>query len=117
MVDDCHYWEESILVHEFGHAVMNCGFDEEQQRRIAGLHQQALEDGFDRALYMFSCPEEFWANGTQAWFHAIGRRDVNAGILTRAHLRERLPGLAALMEEVYGDGHWFYNEDCPKRAW
>merc|ERR1712014_258340 len=30
MRDDSHYPSESILVHEFGHAVMNCGFDEIQ---------------------------------------------------------------------------------------
>jgi hypothetical protein len=111
------YWNESILVHEFGHTVMNCGFNDSQMHRVRTLHSEALQTGFSSTLYMFSNAEEFWANGTQAWFHAIGRTDVNAGIITRAGLCRDLPGLGALMREVYGDGRWLYTDDCPRRRW
>lgn len=109
---DPFYPLESILVHEFGHAVMNCGFDDLQKHLIDIAYADALKAGYDPKLYMFSNPEELWANGTQAWFHAIDRTDVNAGIKTRAGLQENLPQLASLMQQVYGDGEWRYPDSC-----
>ena len=42
--DDPRYAEESILVHEFGHCVMNCGFDDGQrQRGRAVLPEQPVD--------------------------------------------------------------------------
>ena len=107
------YPAESILVHEFGHTVMNCGFSEEQTAKIKALYSDAIRQGFNSKLYMFSNPEEFWANGTQAWFNAIARKDVNAKINTRELLLQHLPGLGALMKEVYGGGTWTYHSTCP----
>lgn len=113
MSEDDRYYQESILVHEFGHSVMNLGFDDDQMSRIKAAYQAAVPVR-DTNLYMFSNAEEFWANGTQAWFEAIGRTDVNMGITTRAQLREMEPNLAAIMEEVYGNGDWRYLQTCPK---
>jgi len=112
MERDAYFPLESILVHEFGHMVMNCGFDGTQERRIQAIYQDAIKH-YSPSLYMFSNAEELWANGTQAWFHAINRVDVNAGIKTRSDLQARLPALAELMGEVYGNGHWRYEDDMP----
>lgn len=60
---------------------------------------------------MMANPEEFWAEGAQAWFHASDRTDVNCGINTRTGLREALPDLAAMMEETFGDGAWSYRDE------
>merc|ERR1712182_36321 len=105
---DRHFYQESILVHEFGHAVMNCGFDECLQRSILNIYREALAAGYSKDTYMFSNEEEFWANGTQAWFNAIHRTDVNAGIRTREDVLKHLPKLASLMKEVYGNREWSY---------
>lgn len=113
MTDDDRYHQESLLVHEFGHSVMNLGFTNDQMSRTRDAYQAAVL-ARNSSLYMFSNAEEFWANGTQAWFGAIGRTDVNMGITTRAKLREMEPSLAAIMEEVYGDGDWRYLQTCPK---
>jgi len=51
----------------------------------------------------------------QAWFHATVRQDVTAGITTRAELRRRDPQLAAVMEEVWGNGSWKYPDTAPKK--
>jgi len=110
MERDAYFPSESILVHEFGHMVMNCGFDAKQDERIHTIYQDAIKN-YSPSLYMFSNPEELWANGTQSWFHAISRVDVNAGIRTRRDLQERLPALAQLMSEVYGSGQWRYEND------
>jgi hypothetical protein len=112
MTDDEHYPKENILVHEFGHSVMNLGFDEDLLSRVQAAYDAAATVR-DTGLYMFSNAEEFWANGTQAWFEAIARTDVNMGITTRDQLRELEPNLAPIMEEVYGDGDWRYRQDCP----
>ncbi|GIL51691.1 hypothetical protein Vafri_7630 [Volvox africanus] len=57
--------------------------------------------------------EEYWAEGTQAWFDATIRTDVTSGVNTREKLRQRDPGLAAMMTRAYGDGPWRYPCDSP----
>lgn len=116
---DPHYKDESILVHEFGHAVMNVGLTDEARGRIAVAFENARASGsFDNQSYMMQNAEEFWAEGTQAWFHASMRSDVNCGINTRDGVTERLPELATLLHEAFGDGSWRYDtsdENC--HAW
>merc|ERR1712050_374527 len=112
MIGCDRYHSESILVHEFGHTVMNCGFDDSQMRRIEEAYREALAAGCDNALYIYSNMEEFWANGTQAWFDAIHRTDVNNGITTRSKLRQEHPALASLMRDIYGEGDWRYTSTC-----
>jgi hypothetical protein len=109
---------ESILVHEFGHCVMNCGFDREQMQRVNACYQDAMDAGGhgDKDTYMMSNVEEYWAELTQAWFHASIRTDVNNGIRTRADVERRDPNAAALLALVYGQGKWRYTQDCPNVA-
>ena len=94
--------------------VMNVGFSSKQMKAVKKAYESAIEAGFDKSLYMFSNVEEFWANGSQAWFHAITRTDVNAGITTRELVKSKLPRLAKLMTEVYGDSVWTYSDTCPR---
>merc|ERR1740129_310424 len=101
MTDCDKYCQESVIVHEFGHAVMNLGFDEGQMVRISQAYQAALDAGRDSSLYMFSNKEEFWANATQAWFHAICRTDVNEGITTRPKVLKSVGKQAEFTTCVY----------------
>ena len=41
MVGDKRYASESILVHEFGHAVMNIGMDKGQEQRVKDVRRNA----------------------------------------------------------------------------
>ena len=51
------YPQESILVHEFSHTVMDVGLDEPARTRIRAAHAAALERGLvDRKSYMGSNP-------------------------------------------------------------
>ena len=77
-------------------------------------YESAIKSGFDKSFCMFSTVEEFWANGWQAWFHAITRTDVNAGITMRELVELNLPKLAELMTEVYGNSIWNYSDICPR---
>ena len=98
---------------------MNVGLTDEARGRISSAFANAREAGdLDNDSYMMSNAEEFWAEGAQAWFHASMRSDVNCGINTRDGVIHRVPELAALLREVFGDGAWRYDtsdENC--HAW
>jgi hypothetical protein len=62
---------------------------------------------------MMENEDEYWAEGCQSWFDATIRTDVNSGINTRDKLKQHDPQLAALLEEVFGDGTWRYPHTAP----
>lgn len=116
MYDEDIYDAESIMVHELAHTVMNCGFSQQQHLQLEEAYAYCCErpERFDSRQYFMCNTEEFWAELTQAWFHASIRKDVNGSINTRAGLKEAIPKAAALMAHVYGDGSWLYSQNCPK---
>ncbi|PNW85651.1 hypothetical protein CHLRE_03g196500v5 [Chlamydomonas reinhardtii] len=114
MEDDKFYPSENILVHEFGHTVMNIGLTSEDRGKIKKLYDAAYAAGvYDKSAYIMENEDEYWAEGTQAWFNATIRTDVTAGVNTREKLRARDPGLATMMVRAYGDGTWRYPQDSP----
>ena len=101
---DPHYPLESILVHEFGHTVMNVGLDDAQRAQVLSCYDAAVScSRVVRESYMGSNADEYWAEGVQAWFQASARADVNEGMLTRAQLRRYDPALAALLAAAFGE--------------
>eukprot|EP00198_Chlamydomonas_reinhardtii_P003954 XP_001693290.1 predicted protein [Chlamydomonas reinhardtii] len=93
MEDDKFYPSENILVHEFGHTVMNIGLTSEDRGKIKKLYDAAYAAGvYDKSAYIMENEDEYWAEGTQAWFNATIRTDVTAGVNTREKLRARDPG-------------------------
>lgn len=64
---------------------------------------------------MMSNVDEFWAEGTQAWFDATVRTDVNSGVNTRVKLKAHDPQLAAVLAHVFGDGPWRYGHTSKKQ--
>jgi len=109
------YASESIMVHEFSHTVMDCGFDRGLLDKVQQAYNwcKARPAQFDGSQYWMCNTHEFWAELTQAWFHASIRTDVNNGINTRRRLIEAIPLAAELMREAYGDNDWLYIHDCP----
>lgn len=116
MVGDEKYPSESILVHEFAHAVMNIGLAGRPERHaIVDAYETAIAAGLhDADSYLASNEDEYWAEGTQAWFHATVRMDVTSGMVTRAVVRKKDPGLAAALQAVWGNGRWRYPHTAPK---
>lgn len=112
------YPYESILVHECAHAVMNLGLyhDKELYCGIKEAYYAALRNNmYNPQSYVMANPEEYWAEMSQAWFHATKRDDVTSGIKTRDQLLRHDPRLAAIMSRVYGHGSWRYyhsTQDC-----
>ena len=109
--NDPRYKEESILVHEFGHTVMNLGMDDLGRAMVRRCYDDAMARGlYAPGCYMGSCADEYWAEGTQSWFDATVRTDVNGGVNTRTKLRAHDPALALLLASVYGDGSWRFTD-------
>lgn len=102
------YPHESILVHEFAHTVMNLGLlHTELHTKIKESYNAAMRNNlYNRQSYVALNPEEYWAETSQAWFHATTRTDVTSGITTRDALMKHDPRLAVIMYEVWGHGPW-----------
>ncbi len=70
-LDDRHYSQENILIHEFAHSVMCIGMDDEQRQSICAAYDEAVQSGlYQRHIYMMANADEYWAEATQAWFDA-----------------------------------------------
>jgi len=115
MRGDARYASENVLVHEFGHAVMNIGMSNEQHQEVHRAYEQARAKGvYSLECYMMANADEYWAEGVQAWFHATAREDVNSGIKDRELLRLHDAPLAAILEQTFGASNkWRYTDDCP----
>jgi hypothetical protein len=109
------YPSESILVHEFAHAVMNIGlWNTELYDGIIRAYKEAFEGNlYSRTSYVMSNAEEYFAEMSQAWFEATVRTDVTSGVITRNDLKKRDPRLAKLMRSIWGNGRWRYLDDAP----
>eukprot|EP00271_Cylindrocystis_brebissonii_P006451 TRINITY_DN19243_c0_g1_i1.p1 TRINITY_DN19243_c0_g1~~TRINITY_DN19243_c0_g1_i1.p1 ORF type:complete len:402 (+),score=57.74 TRINITY_DN19243_c0_g1_i1:693-1898(+) len=103
------YYQESILIHEFAHTIMEVAFDDKLNKRILDIYNRS-KGLYTQGIYMAVDAREYWAEGSESWFNASLRKDVNDGINTREKLRKHDPELAQLMAEVYGDsGTWRYD--------
>ena len=116
---------EDIFVHEFTHGILNMGIErmkggEEFRARLESAYRNALDGGLWERTYAGDNPDEYWAEGVQAWF---GLNDppgpIHNNINTRAELESYDPVLAGLIHEIFGDaevisschGTWDINHD------
>lgn len=89
----------NILYHELGHLVMGWAIPPADYFDIRQLYADAMAAGKYRGDYAATNANEYFAEGTQAYFlHADlnGRRD-------RAWLRSYDPDLYALLARIYGE--------------
>lgn len=102
------YYGESILVHEFSHAILASArrIDPALYRRVEAAFAGAIAAGRWRGDYAAVTVDEYWAEGTQFWFESnmISRLDDGV-ILSAEDLRRYDPPLAAALAEVYGARH------------
>ena len=108
------YATENILIHEFAHAVHEMGLvstDPSFDDRLKKVYWSALEEGLWKGTYAASNRMEYWAEMVQSWFDTNRQNDGQHNhINTRAELKEYDPRVAALCEEVFGDGDWRYHK-------
>lgn len=114
------YWQESLLIHEFAHAIHKMAVRELDQtfdKRLTEAYQHAVKTGLWKGKYAGSNCDEYWAEGVQSWFDDNRPEDHDHNhVNTRKELREYDPTLAKLVEEVFGNREWRYQLPTARRA-
>ena len=114
------YSTESIMVHEFAHAIHQMGLmsiDPSFDPRLKAAYEAALKAGKWKDCYAAENHHEYWAEAVQSWFGTNRENDaIHNHVNTRAELEAYDPALAALCREVFGDNPWTYRRaDDPAR--
>ncbi len=109
------YRGESILIHEFGHTILNMGISNTNTDFIWTLKQtynDAISKGLWKDTYAGSNADEYWAEGVQDWFDANLKANPPNGIHNEIHTRKGLkeydPDLFSLLAQVFPDDEWRY---------
>lgn len=115
------YKGESILIHEFGHTVLNFGMesvDKGFRQRLQAAYDAAKKTGVWKNTYAISNLDEYWAEGVQSWFECnqkgpVDGNGVHNEIWNRAELAKKDPGLTKLLSEVFVD-NWKWRDPARK---
>ena len=103
------YFGEHILVHEFGHAILNGGIrtvDPKMFEEVRQAYTEAMAKGLWKGHYAASNFNEYWAEGTQNWFWSnYGFHDGDRYIISPDDLKAYDPKLYELLGRVYQDHH------------
>lgn len=106
------YAAENIFIHEFGHVIHEVGMagvDKTFDDRLKAAYEAALAEGLWKRAYASTNRSEYWAEAVQSWFDTNRENDNDHNhVDTRVELKEYDPRVAALCEEVFGDGDWRY---------
>jgi hypothetical protein len=122
---------ENITMHEFSHTVASAiGSGKSQgpdgpfwtklrkalaDAKAPGGHLEVFNRDRRTPVYASSTAQEYWAEGTQAWFDHANPRN-SGGLSTRDDVKKQDPQLAALLAEIYGDGEWRYHKTTAKNS-
>jgi len=113
------YRTESILVHEFAHAIHEMSLDQLDQTfdaRLRAAFADARERGLWDDTYAATNHCEYWAEATQSWFDTNRADDsLHNHVDTREELKTYDPEVAALCAEVFGDRIWRYTPPRDRR--
>ncbi len=105
------YRGESILIHEFSHAIHQIGINLESfNLKLTETYQHAIKSGLWQNAYAVTNASEYWAEGVQSWFDANLESRPADGIHNEINTRNKLkkydPKLAKLMLEWFVDDDW-----------
>lgn len=105
------YPTENIVIHEFGHAVIDFGLDKlfpGFKANVAAVWERAKTKGLWKNTYAITNASEYWAEGVQSYFNLNGK-GPEAGdgthnhVNTRALLKTYDPEFYDILHGVYGD--------------
>ena len=106
------YHTESIVVHEFAHAIHDMGLtslDPMFDGRLKAIFKEAMDEGLWKGKYAASNHHEYWAEGVQSWFGTNRENDHDHNhVNTRDELKEYDPRLAKLIGETFPNNDWQY---------
>jgi hypothetical protein len=107
------YSTESIMVHEFAHAIHLMGVnsvDPDFQKQLEKVFNRAALKGLWRGKYAGKNPSEYWAESVQSWFDTNREDDHDHNhVDTREELKEHDPEVAKLVESIFGKNDWRYS--------
>ncbi len=113
------YHQESILVHEFAHAIHDMGLkriDETFDERLRAIYDQAMHEGLWKAKYASTNHHEYWAEGVQSYFGTNRQNDHDHNhVDTREELQEYDPRLFAIIDDVFRGNSWQYTKPTLRR--
>jgi hypothetical protein len=121
---------ENITIHEFSHTVASAigaaqGRNGEFWTKLRKARADAnntnapagrlavFNQGRRGPVYASTTDQEYWAEGAQAWFDHANPGN-SGGLVTRDDVKQKDPQLAALLQEIYGDGPWKYHKTTAK---
>ncbi|MFM8933115.1 MAG: hypothetical protein ACKOS8_14710 [Gemmataceae bacterium] len=106
------YPKESILIHEFAHAIHLMALrdlDPELDGKLKQLRAEAGKRELWKGTYADSNDEEYWAEGVQSYFNANNPKDrQHNGIDTREKLKAHDPGLFELIDGEFRQIPWVW---------
>ncbi|MDE0960891.1 MAG: hypothetical protein OSB09_08930 [Planctomycetota bacterium] len=106
------YSTENILIHEFAHAIHEMGLstiDPTFDSRLMEAYRSAIDGGLWEGAYAATDRMEYWAEAVQCWFDTNRENDDQHNhVNTRIELKQYDPAVAALCQEIFGDGLWKY---------
>jgi alpha-glucosidase len=106
------YRNESILIHEFAHAIHNYGLrtvDPKFDGRSRAAYARAMDKGLWKKTYAATNAGEYWAEGVQSYFDCNAPRGgVHNDINTREKLAKYDPGLFGLIDEAFKQSPFRY---------
>ena len=106
------YSTESIVVHEFAHAIHDMGLtsvDATFDPRLKAIFKEAMDEGLWKGKYAASNHHEYWAEGVQSWFGTNRENDHDHNhVNTRDELKEYDPRLAKIVGETFPNNDWQY---------
>ena len=120
---------ENITIHEFSHTVASAigrvqgrdgDFWTKLRKALAdakapGGRLAVFNQGRTTPVYASTDEQEYWAEGAQAWFDHANPNN-SGGLRNRDDVKQKDPELAALLNEIYGDGPWRYHKTTAKNA-
>lgn len=114
------YGDESIMVHEFAHAIHLMAVNELDptfDQRLEATYEAAMKKGLWKGMYASENSREYFAEAVQSWFDTNRENDtIHNHVDTREELIKYDPAIAKLCAEVFGDNDWRYvRADDPTR--
>ena len=114
------YNTESIMIHEFAHAIhLNGIFDVDTtfDSRLKKTYEKAMNKGLWKEKYASNNHYEYWAEGVQSWFDTNRPPDHDHNhVDTREELKAYDSELANLVKEIFGESTWRYQRPSQRKT-
>ena len=89
--------KESVICHEFAHAIMNLGFSEEESKEWKSIYKDAKQKNTFAGAFAMTNADEYWAELSQSYFGV--NNEINNPLL----IRKPDPTAYRFLESIYGE--------------